>query len=946
MKIRLGTFQYNVSIISRFNLAKFIFILLIYLLSSFLWVVPSSSYFPLVVENQPSSFNSSHNFLSPSFSHSVMESEPTPKQDNYNYTHSISFVVRSTHLEDLIVHGSSGANVTIAVLSSGLSNYSLFYDQTLANLDFVYNASGGVDYDGVGTMLIELLLNKQYGLCPNASVINIRITENGVPNYFELSTAIYAALDYDPDIILLGFDSLGSETGNFSQAIYDAVAAGSLVISPSGDYGPAYSSLIGGSLSYHVLSVGGVKHHAGTLAYAYDYENYFVPSFMSRGPSPSYFYAPQIVAPCSVYLENYSFISQNANEGLPFSHIDNAESSIVSAAIVVGGVANIISSLKRDGITSVPGDLIRAALIETAIPLEDSWDPNSCGNGLVNFYDAYRLIKRVLLQNASFATIFPRTPLALPFVYYNETRKSYYGFIYQRVPVNIFVYAYAPSSEHSTLFLPLTFVEQNYSHIYFRANITNLSTFSGVIQLNQSFILSPYYLPTINVSVRIESILISCKLDVKFPSATVAFDDLHDTDGYYFGDSLTGDYWTLASNFALNNIAIYSLSTSPFDLDHYDLLILPDPEVAFTSSERLAYKSYLTNGGNILFIAGDSEFQAFTNVSSELSFFEKSATNQENINIFGREFHFILPPGWTENVASPPFNNPIVSDIYWFLNRYYIEYTYLNSSGYWGNVPTPIKKVVYSGYNLVPDPNDTNLEVIIARDWMHYRGVLLAKTRVGTGNLLISSTESFWTTYGYYFNQLILEDKAYDYYHFFFLLLNIIGDRQISVEAEHNRLPMLWSRFSVELTTSINSDALQLENYTATMLIPELNVTVKGNLSDDSSALKFSFILPYFYTGSLVIYIYLKFHGYHSVLLVFTTDIELMPAMYGAIIGFGVLILILLVLLSLQLRPKFKSFSAKRLFSKYYCENCRLPIGNKQTSCPYCSNTVKKRPEK
>jgi subtilisin family serine protease len=190
-------------------------------------------------------------------------------------------------------------------------------------------------------------------------------------------------LDDVPDVVSNSWGVDGRFTGfldcsnHWNAVIYNAEAAGVVVVFACGNNGPASQSLVSpaniADNDYFVFAVGAANTDGTSWPYP-------IANFSSRGPSdcdPSVI-KPEIVAPgCGVY---------SASSGSTYREMDGTS---MASPHVAGTVA-----LMREADPNVPVEMVKEILMRTARDLGDPGEDNTYGHGMLDAYTAVRAVQR------------------------------------------------------------------------------------------------------------------------------------------------------------------------------------------------------------------------------------------------------------------------------------------------------------------------------------------------------------------------------------------------------------------------------------------------------------------------------------------------------------------------------------------------------------------------
>ncbi len=838
-----------------------------------------------------------------------------------------SFIKRSTHLSDLIAHNSFGANITIALVSSGIANNSLYYNQSIYNFNAVDNTSQPNDHDGIGTILAAFLVDKEDGLCPNASLMNIKVMD-GITSDEWIAEGINKAISRHANIILLGINDIGSAHDRVVEAILKAVQNNIPVVVPSGDYGPSFGSLGIGAFSSYALVVGAASHKTGLKQDVYDYDKYFVPDYSSRGPGSNGEVAPHIVSLGSNILTPHLSFLNNSN--VTFLVPQKSSSTLFAATTVAAGIACIESLLLKDNYYNIPVSLLVLSLLQTAFSVDSSDSVYEQGNGYVNLWDAYVLIKNAIINKRVVDTIFPRQILGEPYVYYNQTSSINFAFIDQKIPINILHYCYNPlMKDFSYAKYSLVKEKETGSLIHYSINKTD---FTGIMSYSTDLTISPYYQKVISINIYSPLSYIHNKLSIKLAKKLVSFDVSHDTDGYYFGDTPYANYWTLTKLFAMNDIKIQTIKD--FEDLRTDLLILADPEIGYSQYESEKINNYINTGGLVLFIAGGREFLNNAFNQSSLQYNATDPQTLSEISSCG------LAPTTVKDKQEvfPIFKNLMQAKPFWFINPLILEDTFVNKNFFRAYSDSAfISRIIASGYDISIDPNSTSITSLIGLDWVHDRGIKLAIEKKGKGELIISSTEQLFTVYGQYFSKLLFSSQ----YNISFVenyVFNQLFKNQVELRiSQWSKLSLIGSNIIFQI--KLLSEGIKPGNVSAklTAFFLTFNESYVGKRYDIPDSLIFTLVTPLFYRGTIKVAILINADGFRSVYYESLVTIKLSPLAWD-------IITVLVIALAIIVRYTFKvvyinkvvgKISKKTKLSKKYCQRCKLPLTDGNV-CHFC----------
>ncbi|MFW9994606.1 MAG: DUF4350 domain-containing protein [Candidatus Odinarchaeota archaeon] len=505
--------------------------------------------------------------------------------------------------------GKKGSGVKIAILDTGVDS-SHTDIEVLEGHDFSFvttdngfsTAEDTSDNHGHGTHVAGIaagkgISTKKYaGVAPEATLINLKVAnQNGNSYPAAVMEALEKAVELDVDIISI---SLG-----FSQDVNDPMALfldsiveqdDIIVVASAGNDGPdTYTATIPGA-SRKTITVG-----------ATDF-NRVLAAFSSRGPAVDERIEPDVVAPgvmVTAPLAKDSILDYAAHSlKNPFNWVRGGRSgndyiqlsgTSMSAPLVAGAVA-----LLKEKHPSASPFAIRAALMSGSDDMPGT-EEYETGAGYINITAA-----DIELENQREDTVY----------------KNFYVHPSNRLlPWNVVVY---PGDEFVVQPTVISGYKTDFS---FRTDGLNGSSF---IILNETSVTSTDYVDfrvTIKIpqgtppGTYVSSLIVEDDnnagvtktvnlgpLEVKIPEKTVYFDLFHSLS---FDDSLLVNYYELYRLLAGQGYQVEQY-TSPLsnNIFSYDMVVIADPEVDFSSDELSIIRDYVSTGGNLLLMSSFSPF--------------------------------------------------------------------------------------------------------------------------------------------------------------------------------------------------------------------------------------------------------------------------------------------------------------------------------------------------
>jgi serine protease AprX len=281
-----------------------------------------------------------------------------------------------------LVHdvGYTGKGVGIAVLDTGVYPHDDLVkpnNRIIAFKDIVNNKSYPYDDDGHGTHVAGIAAgsgyaNKKYmGIAPEANIIGVKVLdETGSGSTSDILAGLQWVIDnkdkYNIKVVNMSLGAPAEKSYRedpLARGAAEAARHGLTVITAAGNSGPNPRTITSPGISPSVLTVGAVDDNRTT-----SYEDDFIASFSSRGPTTGGLSKPDIVAP-GVDIMSLS------NRGHA-SYVSHSGTSM--ATPMVAGTAALLYE-KEPNISSSE---VQSRLTGTAINIGDSI--YSEGAGILN----------------------------------------------------------------------------------------------------------------------------------------------------------------------------------------------------------------------------------------------------------------------------------------------------------------------------------------------------------------------------------------------------------------------------------------------------------------------------------------------------------------------------------------------------------------------------------
>ncbi len=503
-------------------------------------------------------------------------------------------VTNATKLWDL---GYKGKNVRIAIADTGIwgghpdLNVALVrnYVTTEYGYDFPEDENDG---HGHGTHVAGIAVGtgaasdgKYVGMAPEATLYSLKVaTSFGSATPAGVLAAIDDAIDLGVDVLSMSLGFSGGDADDIiSRAMDKAVESGIIVTVSAGNSGPSFFTISSPATARKVLTVG---------AATYEFK---MAEFSSRGPSPDGRADPDVIAPG---VNVISALSRNSVLDEALNAIEGYNGVIrgdggdyiplsgtsMAAPVVAGAVA-----LLRQAFPQATPLEIKAAIQATAKKLFHSQGIYATGSGFLDVLAAYNYLASNqgqvdYIQPERIEFIDPpqfagdRESMVISVI------SSHLNTLSIRVTGNVSSFVIVPSTVELDM----------YGYGEFPINVSIPfsvlpGTYTGAIELLSS---QQQVVATVDID----------PLIVQQPRARILWDLWHND----FPDSIYINFFEL-QNYLEDELG-YSLVLwdEPWNLHdflQFDLVVLPDPEVALTPHDRAVLSDYLFFGGNVIFLA-------------------------------------------------------------------------------------------------------------------------------------------------------------------------------------------------------------------------------------------------------------------------------------------------------------------------------------------------------
>ncbi|UCG02039.1 MAG: S8 family serine peptidase [Candidatus Heimdallarchaeota archaeon] len=612
----------------------------------------------------------------------------------------------------------TGANVTIAVLDSGINDVE-WITNLAARYTTISDSINVEDDNGHGTFIGSIISK----IASGAELISIKVTDSsGFTSIESVEEGLKLAFDLNVTIIHASLGSIHLDALN-SSLIAQINSHNITTVFSAGNSGPFTSSLSSPAIFAETIAVG----------MAYNKTHIFTST--SCGPRPSGTMGPDIVAP------GVDIIGQNQTGDFKYR-----TGTSYAAAFVSGALA-----LLKEAFPEKSPLTLKAALLETA-HFMNSTSPITQGNGFLDVSKAYELLQTINTSNPLFS--FAPRELSSYFTYFghaiNGENRTYRLTFYSTTETNLTKFNTTqsfPVKTNTSRELPINItigtlpkkvtVGINYLNLSLKIpEDLSMAKREGYVTFQFS---NGTYLS--NLSITIEN---------RYPGGNILFYQGYDNDSY-IPDGPTGKYSLLQQllerSYGMNSygairptslintygpLVLTKQSSGKItgqDLKGYHILVLADIEFGISDHEISTIQDWIAEGHSLLILS----YPSLENKGIE------TLSNQTAINKLLEPYGLSIE---NDNTNLSRFNNASTSISDPIFRRKGLKFNYTGTSigistdkggkalatafdpknkeypvaGYWEDPVSRGKVVVFGGTlpfnNLGINPHLNNLEVI------------------------------------------------------------------------------------------------------------------------------------------------------------------------------------------------------------------------------------------
>lgn len=549
----------------------------------------------------------------------------------------------------------SGVNMTIPALSTYPSGEPRYH---VAAFNRVANESQD-DLNGHGTHVAAIIAsNGKYvidvsngdesseretvatdsiGLAPNVDIIDIKVLDKFGKGETEwVAEGLEAAFNHEADIISMSLGDMDFIPGVDAIINYIRLAEEreTVIVAAAGNEGPLGMSIGSPAVWDNVISVGStsVKKTVRKGEVTLEYEG--IAAFSSRGPSANGTIGIDVVAP------GVKIISAFAPTG--GFRVESGTST--STPIISGGIA-----LLKQAFPNVTLSEIRSALLASATDLGEQI--TSQGNGQANFSAAYELLD-------AGTPIFAVAPIRI------DSDNTYFDFGVEGSTVDFNVTIVA--SEAMGIVVECS---SSLDETIFIDSAVNASEGITVISL-QAITPAAVRMSNLKGSIVFSNVngyqkTIEIDIQTEYLNGRILLDRAHDNDTishYYAADSWQGTFSTLREQLRAEGYLTHE-TRDPLTsevLAQYDVLMIPDPDLAYNDTEIEAVLKFISDGGSVLVIGAGNPRTTFDAETEEFETRESHyKSNQTALDALTQPFGLRFTDYHSEYPADAFFANKV-----------------------------------------------------------------------------------------------------------------------------------------------------------------------------------------------------------------------------------------------------------------------------------------------
>ncbi|MHA1912264.1 MAG: S8 family serine peptidase [Candidatus Kariarchaeaceae archaeon] len=515
-------------------------------------------------------------------------------------------IIRANELssfQDNLSRSLYGAGINIAILDSGINvshpaiEYTYDYDgdgpyisqkRVIYEASFVKSEQQAKDFYEHGTHVASIAVSnglfeekgqivqtENLGVAPSANLLSIKVlNQKGKGETIEalegLDDAISLEHELKPDVVNMSFGS-GEYNGTLdlmTELVSEGWRRGIIMVASAGNEGPIGSSIGNPGISKDVISVGAtIKGDR-------------IPYWSSWGPSDLYRPSPDVVAPgYGIIAADYTTAGYKQLGGTSMS------APLVSglAAILRQAFPEITPEQVKTAIMSSSEDMARAAVRQ--------------GQGMINSVGALNLASNIVEGRKVFS-VSPMKVSKENIFYTTGVLGSSKSFIFS-----------IQSSFNGTVNSSITSISSPRLSITCPASINvtdGYTSFTVMLDLSDADFLEDI---TATIEFETANYFTNFPIEIRtiFPNGKILFDVSNDNDTqylYYERDGMYGHLSYLSSLLEKEGWIVNESNetiTSSL-LEDYDLLIISDPDLGYSSSEIKAIQDYVQDEHALLII--------------------------------------------------------------------------------------------------------------------------------------------------------------------------------------------------------------------------------------------------------------------------------------------------------------------------------------------------------
>ena len=493
--------------------------------------------------------------------------------------------------------GYEGKGVKIGILDTGINDLHpmlegkvVQYSLTSQNESFFLWLSPPVnesynDLNGHGTFVASIAGGNDgtyKGIAPQATLYNLKVLNRyGEGKTSWLIQGIEKAIELDLDVINLSIgEAMYQEVNDpLLIAVEEASMNGIITVAAAGNYGPKGSTIASPAVSNYAIAVGA------------NWDETYAPVFTSVGPRPDMVQGPDVLAP--------GVTIKAASASYPIKYWETRSGTSASAPHVAGAAALLLEAFPSSNFYT-----IKAAMVKGARDIGDPpYPPIVQGSGLLDVKSAYDIMS----ESLNIVAAEPKKITDDNFVH----RITVAGTV-KNIPL-VLVVSYPTILSLNVVGSVKSFVELSNTSLdcssanvfvinalFSLPNDARMLKYEGSILINDS-----------NTNVEIVEVVVY----YRYLAGRILFDFTHENEwgtgipNYFMNNGPNGKYSMILAKIEELGYRIETNNDETLTqtlLGRYDILVISDPEIDYSSSEIESIHNFVTEGGSLLVMSFNS----------------------------------------------------------------------------------------------------------------------------------------------------------------------------------------------------------------------------------------------------------------------------------------------------------------------------------------------------